>query len=524
MVKRMMSHDKRATKRKAPTGLNLRHTIEKAHEGFIHCMSWSPDGETLATASEDGTIRFWDVETGELYRTLFRHFDKVTCISWSPDGHTFASGSEDKSIIFWDLDSSLIFRQSREHSSSVHSIDWSPEGKLIASGSGDGYIMLWKTENWRPSWMFRAHSAKVTSLAWSPDGLTLASGSSSETETCLWSTENQKPRWKLGDRTTHITSLCWSPNNKTIVLGSGDNDIRIFDANKRREIRRLKGHKGAIISVSFSSDGSLLASKSLDGSIRIWNSFSWEEMIQLKETSSNCCGLAFNPREPVLATVDHEQKTIRIWDIDQYALFGAEWRSLSTQSIADKELLSVTEEMQTRRFSSWAGSSQVTLALVFTDILSFTVLNNQLGNEAMSEVRAAHFNQAKKFIEKYEGYEIKTIGDSVFVAFRTAVNALNFALELYVNTGHSLVKIRAGIHVGPVQIEKGDAFGSTVNYTSRVVSLAKNDEIFVSERAKADIEAHKPQAYQSLEWVEQTDCEMKGFPSKQKLWCVRAVS
>jgi len=131
----------------------------------------------------------------------------------------------------------------------------------------------------------------------------------------------------------------------------------------------------------------------------------------------------------------------------------------------DAGLVSATAEMRTQGFKEWVGGSKATLALVFTDIVGSTALGNELGNEEMDEVRGAHFKQARHLISKHRGYEIKTIGDSLMVAFRTAVEAINFALELYANTGHEQVKIRAGIHVGLVHIEKEDAFGTMVNYT-----------------------------------------------------------
>ena len=66
-------------------------------------MTFSADGSTLASASEDGTLRLWDVATGEPLKTLTGHTQWVSSIAFSPDGQTLASGSADGTVLLWDL-------------------------------------------------------------------------------------------------------------------------------------------------------------------------------------------------------------------------------------------------------------------------------------------------------------------------------------------------------------------------------------------------------------------------------------
>jgi small GTP-binding protein len=188
----------------------------------------------------------------------------------------------------------------------------------------------------------------------------------------------------------------------------------------------------------------------------------------------------------------------------------------------DAGLVSALGQMQTPGFKKWAGSAKATLALVFTDIVGSTQLGNELGNEAMSVVRRAHFKQARDLIVGCEGYEIKTIGDSLMLAFRTTLAALNYVLALHTNTGDERVTIRAGIHVGLVEIEEEDAFGTMVNYTARVQSQAKGAEIWMSDRAKIDIDEERSSAHSNLCWREYPFCELKGFLGVHKLWSVSA--
>ena len=106
------------------------------------------------------------------------------------------------------------------------------------------------------------------------------------------------------------------------------------------------------------------------------------------------------------------------------------------------------------------------------------------------------------------------------VAFRTAAEALNFALALQADTGDDRVKIRAGIHVGPVHIQEEEAFGTTANYAARVIRMAEGAEIWTSDRAKADVDLEKAEAHRFLCWTEHPERELKGFPGRHRLWSV----
>lgn len=193
-------------------------------------------------------------------------------------------------------------------------------------------------------------------------------------------------------------------------------------------------------------------------------------------------------------------------------------RRADAQRDMDAGLVSASGEMQTHSFKQWAGSVKTTLAVVFTDVVGSTRLGNKIGNEAMNDVRRAHFKQGRSLIEAHGGYGIKTIGDSLMAAFRTVSEALEFAIALYSNTGHPQVYIRAGIHVGPVYIEEEDAFGSMVNYASRVISMARGPEIWISTAAKSHIEAEGFLQRPDLAWSEHKECELRGFEGRHNLW------
>jgi energy-coupling factor transporter ATP-binding protein EcfA2 len=153
------------------------------HKASIRSVTFSPDGKTLASGSDDGdnTIRLWDVETGTSRRELKGHSRAVSSVAFSPDGKTLASGSGDNTIRLWDVETGTSRRELKGYSSWVNSVAFSPDGKTLASGSVDNTIRLWDVETGTSRRELKGHSSYVLSVAFSPEGKTLASGSEDNT-------------------------------------------------------------------------------------------------------------------------------------------------------------------------------------------------------------------------------------------------------------------------------------------------------------------------------------------------------
>jgi class 3 adenylate cyclase len=196
-------------------------------------------------------------------------------------------------------------------------------------------------------------------------------------------------------------------------------------------------------------------------------------------------------------------------------------KSADGQRDFDAFVLSAKGETSTKSFQEWAGGERVTLAIVFTDVVGSTALGEEIRDEAMNEVRRAHFAQSRRLIGQFQGREIKTIGDSFMAAFKCAGSALDYARALQGNTGHPQVQIRAGIHIGPMRVEAGDVFGGTVNFAARVVGAIQGAEIWLSDRAKEDIDRLGAGKHKGLKWERHEGVAMKGFPGKFTLWAVK---
>jgi len=187
------------------------------------------------------------------------------------------------------------------------------------------------------------------------------------------------------------------------------------------------------------------------------------------------------------------------------------------RAIRESGFVSATGELRSGQFKQWAGGTQITnISIVFTDIVDSSRLNCDLGDATWSRIRDCHFAQGEHLLAKRNGYLIKTIGDGLLVAFRNSVDALAFAIALQTNTGDELIQIRAGVHIGQVQIESDDVYGQHVNLTARISARGTHLGVMTSQRVKEDIESYGFDI--RLIWRKKENQKLKGFDRAFDLW------
>ena len=237
----------------------------------VESVSFSPDGATLASGSPDGTIRLWDVATGEPIATLQGHADWVRSVSFSPDGMTLASGSSDETVRLWDVATGAPIATLEGHTAWVLSVSFSPDGDTLASasGSGDGTVKLWDVATHTTIATLQGHADWVSAVSFSPDGTTLASGSGNAIG--LWDVATHTAITTLQGHADWVLSVSFSPDGATLASGSYDGSVKLWDVATHTTIATLQGHADQVLSVSFSPDGTTLASGSYDGSVKLWD-------------------------------------------------------------------------------------------------------------------------------------------------------------------------------------------------------------------------------------------------------------
>jgi WD40 repeat protein len=198
------------------------------HDGPVLSAAISPDGERIASASQDGVIKIWDARTGRELQPVHAHDDHARSVAYSPDGCFLASGSWDRTLRVWDVHTDQpVLAWEGPANARVDSVAFSPDSRLLASGSGEpkefGEVTVWEVATGQPIWHRRGHENRVTRVTFSPDSRYVASASSDRTVR-VWDWQGNEERSSFCAHHGGVWSLAFSPDGR--LLAWGDSNVR----------------------------------------------------------------------------------------------------------------------------------------------------------------------------------------------------------------------------------------------------------------------------------------------------------
>jgi WD40 repeat protein len=280
------------------------------HRSSVKSVSFNPEGDMLASASADGDLKLWQLDGTEI-ETFHGHGGGVQGIGFSKDGKKIVSGSSDKTIRIWQIDG-ISKKTIKGHDDWVWGVAYSKDGKFLASVSADKTVIIWDTQG-NLKHRYEGHNHLVRGIEFSPDSKVLATGSA-DGFVKLWSVDQGRELKTLSGHKSKVWSVRFSPNSDIIASSSHDRTIKIWSLDGR-ELQSLQGHESPVRCVRFSTDGKLIASGSANGVIKIWDANSGKQIHSYSESNSTIRSMAFNSTSTVLATASADG-TVRIWEPD----------------------------------------------------------------------------------------------------------------------------------------------------------------------------------------------------------------
>jgi len=266
--------------------------MQGGHSARISALACSPDGSKIASSSEDGTVKLWSTN-GTLLRTLTAQSCPVTALAWSPDGAKIAAGTYYGGYYYgtpgmgltylwqapsgWTAANVSLVSISTNLFGKVTVLAFSANSLQLVSGCEAGSNVVTSVPNGSfvatlPAYNTAVEPAAVTSAAFSAKGM-MASGCEDST-VCVYGSS-----WNLlwtsinaaNAHQTNVTAVAFSPDGSLLATASLDQTIKIWSTANWACLLTMSGHTNGVSSVAFSPDGQKIVSGSVDGTVKIWD-------------------------------------------------------------------------------------------------------------------------------------------------------------------------------------------------------------------------------------------------------------
>lgn len=297
----------------------------KGHNGTVKGMAVSRDGQRLASCSADGTVKIWDLASGDVRLTIRGDSKREQCVAFSPDGNRVATGGEDHTVKVWDAATGQELQRLLGHTNAVRCVAFSPDGTRIASGGGTGTttddqtVKLWDTTTGQEVLALRGLQW-TAGVAFSPDGTRIAGGGTNgpRESAKVWDAKTGEviqtlARHPLGS----VYCIAYSPDGTKIVGGGWDRTITVWDATTGQEQRTFRGHRSIVNNVAWSADGKWIVSGEENETIKVWEESTGRELKTVRTHTIRVNSVAITPDGTQIVSgggVGTGNYDIEVWD------------------------------------------------------------------------------------------------------------------------------------------------------------------------------------------------------------------
>ena len=297
----------------APGGMLLMTLV--GHEGEVTSLASDAGQRSLLSASNDGTLRVWDLRDGQLLRELRHRTLGARAVSSSRDGAVAMSGGADGLIYLWD-----VARGERLHGfwgergPGVTAVALSADGCLAVSGSRERVLRVWDVDGRKLLRLLDGHGERVTSVALSADGGRAVSGSDDCTVR-VWNVTSGALERTLEGHAGPVNAVAISGDGRHALSGSSDRMLKLWDAESGTCLRTLAGHAASVTSVGLADGAWRALSGSSDRSARLWDLHTGSILATFDGHSDAVTAVLIDDTG-IHAATGSVDRTIKLWRLD----------------------------------------------------------------------------------------------------------------------------------------------------------------------------------------------------------------
>jgi WD40 repeat protein len=289
--------------------------VFKGHEQVLKSVAFSSDSERVLTTDAEAA-RVWDAPRRhhlfQLDAVLKGHNDKVTSAAFSPDGNRVVTTSDDHTARLWRVVASDA--KAAEYPSNVNRIAASCLGRSrrVLAIAADDEMSVWDAETRKQIAVIPGHAKGIPVAAFSRDCRRVVTAADDNTVR-TWDTNTGKQIAIFGGHTNKVTSAAFDPDGGRVVTASEDKTARIWDAETGKQFSVLLGNTKKVTSAEFDPDGKRVVTGSEDNTVRIWDAETGKQAAVLAGHTGEVMRATFSPDGRLVASASVD-KTARIWN------------------------------------------------------------------------------------------------------------------------------------------------------------------------------------------------------------------